>query len=432
MLTPQREPLHRKLDNGCTLHTLRGPADVAALAAFGAGIFGKEVGGMMENMLTHHPGVEPADQFFVTDQAGRIISSLCLIAWTWRYGAVDLPVGEMGIVATDPAYRRQGLVRVQVEHFKQRLAERGCLLSCIQGIPYYYRQFGYEYTLPLEGGWRIELRHIPDPPSHGYRIRRATLDDAPRLAALYEQAIAGLTPHPVRSAAHWRYLLQTTSLDDAGVHQTWVLTTDASNTDADPPNADTIVAYVRLPEYHFGDDLTVDEASRFPLDAAQVMLAHLRDLAQAANQPAIRLNLPAQSDLVQIARALDAHDLGTYAWQIYIPDVLKLLDAIRPTLSARLAGSVFQQHTGRLRVGFYRDGAALIFEAGQVVAVEPLGVGDETDCTLPPMALAPLILGQRSIEELRHAYPDVSVRGLHKLLLDTLFPRTPAFIFPQY
>jgi hypothetical protein len=66
------------------------------------------------------------------------------------------------------------------------------------------------------------------------------------------------------------------------------------------------------------------------------------------------------------------------------------------------------------------------------VAVEPLAIDDETDCTLPPMALAPLILGQRSIEELRHAYPDVSVRGLHKLLLDTLFPRTPAFIFPQY
>lgn len=421
MLTPQREPLHIPLDNGCIIHTLRGPADVDAVATFAARIFGDEVGGMMENLLTHYPGMEPADQFFVTNSDGNVVSILCLIEWTWRYGEVNLPVGEMGVVATDPAYRRQGLIRAQVEHFKARLAERGCLLSCIQGIPYYYRQFGYEYTLPLEGGWRIELRHISDPPAHAYRIRRATLEDVAQLAHLHEEATRGLTPHPVRSTERWEYLLRTTALGDSGAHQTWVLTAD-----------DTVVAYVRLPEYHFGDELTVDDASRFTLDAAQVMLAHLRDRAGAADQPAIRLNLPATSDLVQVARTVDAHDLGTYAWQIHLPDVVKLLDAIRPTLTARLVDSVLHRHTGRLRVGFYRSGAQIEFDRGKVVAVDRLGQEEDVDCSLPPMALAPLILGQRTVEELRAAYPDVSVGGVPRLLLNTLFPRTPAFIFQQY
>lgn len=422
MLTPQRAPLYIQLDNGCTVHTLRGPADVDAVATFSASVFGDEVGGMMENLLTNHPDMEPADQFFVTDATGEIVSILCLIPWTWRYGAVELPVGEMGVVATAPAYRNQGLVRAQVGPFKARLAERGCLLSCIQGIPYYYRQFGYEYTLPLEGGRRIELRRIADAPPHPYRIRRATLDDAPRLAALHEETLRGLTPHAVRHADHWRYLLRTTELGDAGAHQTWVITTPE----------DIIEAYVRLPEYHFGDELTVDDASRFTVDVAQVMLAHLRDRARGAGQPAIRLNLPASSDLVQVARAYDAHDLGTYAWQIHIPDTVKLLDAIRPTLTTRLADTPFRRHSGRLRVSFYRGGAQFLFDAGEVVAVEPLGKDDDSDCALPPMALAPLILGQRALEALRESYPDVSVHGMPRLLLNTLFPRTPAFIFPQY
>ena len=97
-----------------------------------------------------------------------------------QVGPAQIPVGEMSLVGTAEPYRRRGLVRAQVHQFKRRLAARGCLLSLIQGIPYYYRQFGYTYALPLEGGLIVNPRELP-PIARGYTFRSATVEDIPLL-----------------------------------------------------------------------------------------------------------------------------------------------------------------------------------------------------------------------------------------------------------
>ena len=155
---------------------------------------------MTRNLFIHHPNTQKEDLIFVEDtQSGRVVSSLCLIPWTWHYEGVAIPTGEMGIVGTLEEYRQRGLIRAQVEYFKRRLNERGCLLSQIQGIPYYYRQFGYEYALPLEGGLRIEPRYVPAPPDDTpFTFRLAVLGDIPTLMRLYDEAAQDLAIHAAR------------------------------------------------------------------------------------------------------------------------------------------------------------------------------------------------------------------------------------------
>ncbi len=51
------------------------------------------------------------------------------------------------MVVTHPDYRRRGLVRALIERFHRVTAERGFDLCFIEGIPYYYRQFGYTYAV---------------------------------------------------------------------------------------------------------------------------------------------------------------------------------------------------------------------------------------------------------------------------------------------
>jgi predicted N-acetyltransferase YhbS len=152
----------------------------------------------VRRLLRDYAGMDGRDIIFVEDAAtGEIISSLLLLPWTLSYGGVSLPVGEMGMVGTLESHRGQGLVRAQTAYFMQRLVERGCLLSLIQGIPYFYRQFGYEYAMPLEGGLRLSGRELPAPPEAAFTFRPATARTSPPCSAL-RRSCAG-SGHPRRA-----------------------------------------------------------------------------------------------------------------------------------------------------------------------------------------------------------------------------------------
>jgi predicted acetyltransferase len=77
---------------------------------------------------------------------------MCLIPQTWTYAGVPFGVGRPEAVGTDPDYRRRGLIRMQFEVLHGKSAAMGHLVQGITGIPWYYRQFGYEYALDLDGG----------------------------------------------------------------------------------------------------------------------------------------------------------------------------------------------------------------------------------------------------------------------------------------
>lgn len=421
MFAVNSAPLSLPVEGGFTVKTLTTPADVDRVTQLVSTVFEPAVGVFMRHLLNDYPGLEPADQFFVEDANGQVVSCLCLVPWEWQVGPVTLQVGEMGVVGTAQEVRGQGLIRAQVAPFKQRLAARRCVLSIIQGIPYFYRQFGYDYALPLEGGWRLEFHQLPAQIDPTYTIRRATRADIPALADLHAAAVTPLDLYARRSPDIWHYLMAPYTTPDAGSHQTWVVVNAAGE----------LEGYVRLPEFHFGAELVVDEASRFTYDAALALLTHLRRRAQAAGQPFIRLNLPASSDLVRVARALGAADQGTYAWQLHIPDLAELIRALAPALDARLAESVFCRWTRDVRMGLYRGGLRLRFDTGKLVEVEKVTSGPY-DFNLPPMALVPLLFGHRSVEEVCAAFPDVNVHGPWRLLVETLFPRLAAFIYPNY
>jgi len=404
------------------LRTAADERGVERMAEFNGTVHGPGVATMTRNLFIHHSHTRGRDLIFVEDErSDQVVSSLCLIPWTWRYEGVDIPAGEMGIVGTLEAYQHRGLVRAQVDYFKRRLRERGCLLSHIQGIPYYYRQFGYEYALPLEGGLRLEMRHVPDPPGVPFTFRLATRDDLAALMRLYDDAARDLAIYTVRDEATWQYLL--THADGTETEcENWLIQ------DADGQ----IVGYMRVPKHHFGEELVVGEVSHLGFEAALAALHHLKTLTVERDKPGIRLNLPAECTLMRLARSLGAHDLGTYAWQIHVPDVAALLRALTPVLERRVAGSPFAGLTRDVRLSLYRETLLLRFRAGNLTEVANLDFTSGEAIRLPPLQFIPLLLGYRTAEELRATYPDVSIAPAWRLLVDTLFPKVVSFIYTVY
>lgn len=415
-------PYQQMIGDNLILRTAADERDVERVAEFNGSIHGPEIVSMTRNLFIHHPNTQKEDLIFVEDEkSNQVVSSLCLIPWTWRYEDVEIPTGEMGIVGTLEEYRRRGLIHAQVEYFKRRLEERGCLLSHIQGIPYYYRQFGYEYALPLEGGLRLEIRHVPAPPAIPFTFRLATLQDVPTLMQLYDEASQDLAIHTVRDEAIWQYLL-THSKGTETEQEIWII----QNTES------RAIGYICVPKHHFGEELVASEVSRMGYNAAMATLHHLKTLAVERNKPGIRLNLPANCTLMQLARSLDAYDMGTYAWQIHVPDFAALLCTLKPVFERRLGESPFAGLTKDVRISLYRETIQLRFETGKLVEVANLGFARGADVRVPPLQFVPLILGYRTVKELQAAYPDVSAASPWQLLADTLFPKVTSFIHTIY
>ena len=69
--------------------------------------------------------------------------------------------GRIEQVGTDPLYRRRGLIRKQMDVIHALSDSKGELVQAITGIPWYYRQFGYEFALDLYCGRVVRV----SPPS---------------------------------------------------------------------------------------------------------------------------------------------------------------------------------------------------------------------------------------------------------------------------
>jgi hypothetical protein len=190
--------------------------------------------------------------------------------------------------------------------------------------------------------------------------------------------------------------------------------------------------YLRIAEHGFGDGLIVSEVSRFDAGAAHAVLRKLKALARQREKPFIRLNVPAKSTLVQTARHMGAHDTGTYAWQIHLPDIGQLLRRLGPVFERRIAASPYAGLTHDLGFGLYRENFELCFQAGKLTEVKSLGHRGWGDLRVPPFLAAPLLLGHRTLEELHHIHPDVGVNQKWEYLFEILLPRVDAFLYTIY
>ncbi len=160
-------------------------------------------------MSGKHPTFNPKDFTIVEDaKSGKIVSSLNLIDQSWAYEGIEFGVGRVELVGTDPKYRRRGLVRKQMDIVHQWSKERGQKLQVITGIPWYYRQFGYEMTVGLGGGRRGFVEDIPKlkkGEKESFKIQKAQEKDIPFIKKLYIKSAKRQTLSCIRDLKAWKY-----------------------------------------------------------------------------------------------------------------------------------------------------------------------------------------------------------------------------------
>ena len=166
----------------------------------------------------------------------RVVSTATLLDERLYLGDVELPAGQVELVATARDHEGRGLVRALMAWAHARSADRGHVVQVMIGIPYFYRLFGYEYAidippaLPVSDpprspgagaagpGGRVARRRAGQPggaeDAAGRRPGRVRREDAALAAAapmVARPGLAGLVRYPEVAAGAIHHALRFTA-----------------------------------------------------------------------------------------------------------------------------------------------------------------------------------------------------------------------------
>lgn len=438
----QRQTIIRDLGDGLVLRRST-PSDADALAEFNAKIHGESetdaprLAAWTRDLLTRpHPTFNPDDFTVVEETAtGRIVSSCNLISQRWAYEGIPFGVGRVELVGTLSEFRGRGLIRAQFEELHKWSAERGEMVQSITGIPYFYRQFGYEMGLELGGG-RVGFEplfpRLKEGESEPFVFRPAAEADIPFILEVYAHAQKRslITSHRDEKILHYEIFGK--SKENVNHPEFRVI----ERADGER------VGYLTHPPFNWNMGLVLFEFELKPgvswlevsPSAARYALAKGKEYAQSDNEPVEMKNSvgfwhgTAHPAYAVLRDRLPRVRLA-YAWYVRVPDLAGFIRHIAPALEQRLAESYLPGYSGTLHYTFYRDGLKLVFEKGKLkdaASYKPAS-GMDSDAGFPDLAFLQLVFGYRSMDELRAHYADcyAETEDAH-VVTAALFPKKPS------
>lgn len=384
---------------------------------------------ILDLLSGEHPVFAPADFTIVEETAtGKIVSSMALISQTWTYEGIPFRFGQPDVVSTDPAFRRRGLVHVQMEEVHRWSAQRGELVQGITGIPWFYRQYGYEMALSLDANrvaYRANVPPLEQREEEPFRFRAATEADLPFVQAMYRQETSRSAVACVRDEALWRFDLERRH-QKSGMRGVFRVIETAAGA-----QAGLVIHGERLWGRELGARLCEASPGVPWLAVAPGLLRYLDREGEARGEregkafSGICFELGDEHPLYETIPHRLPHIARPYAWYIRVPDLPAFLGQIAPALEGRLAASAQAGYSGDLRLNFFLDGVRLRFESGRIT-VEPWRPErvEAGDAAFPERSFLPLLFGFRSLEEVQLAYPDCGASTDDaRALLPILFPK---------
>ena len=376
---------------------------------------GEGVDILARRLRNNHP-VMTSRNFFSLWDGNRMVATLNLIPQTWSLGGIKLKVAEMGLVASDPEYRNRGLQRIINKQFDKRIKEDGYHLAAIEGIPFFYRQFGYEYSVPLDEWAALPLKNLPKQPS--YDISALTTVDVPRVMELLEVSQKKHLVHSLRSREEWEAQERIGHVGESA-SQTYIVRRLGSP-----------VAYFRATIKN--TMVLLHEISDTDEDTSKQIATFLRILGEENGSTELVSRESYDVPFNKYLSILGSIEKPLYAWQIKVVDPFRILTTITTVLEERIAQSPYQGYTGLIPINLYSVTVTLTFTDGVITGVKQNPSEQKGDVLINPRIFTKMLLGYRSLDEIEPKYLDVRIKPEYRELMGILFPKARAHIHTCY
>ncbi|MFL6071014.1 MAG: GNAT family N-acetyltransferase [Actinomycetes bacterium] len=342
----------------------------------------------------------------VVELDGRVVSMATLLDESLNVGGTTLPAGQIEMVATARQAEGRGYVRALMQRSHALSALRGHVVQVMIGIPNFYRQFGYAYSIQMHPWATVGHRQLAENGLATVTASEADLTECQRLQSETQAHFDVTMPH---SQDCWRWLMLHTSSQQ-------VLVRDSEGQ-----------AHALARVYDDGEGhVDVGEISATSERATDALLAHA--LRAAGEDGTLRVNLrphvPGLSDKIEGVER-------TEWYYVRVPDPAVLLQAMAPVLLARLRQadrlngealiSFFRRH---VRINWANDD--LTVSAGGPLQA-PVYAGGSG---VPIDALGSMLFGDGA-EGLEDRFPDAHL-GRQADLMRILFPPQSADLLTFY
>lgn len=437
-----KEQLIEKIDDELILRKA-GPADAKAIAKFNGEVhadpgedFVEPIAAwVIELMNGKHPTCKAEDFILIENtHTGEVISSMNLIDQTWAYEGIEFPVGRPELVGTKQEYRRRGLVRKMFNAVHGWSAERGQLMQIITGIPWFYRQFGYEMGLDLGGRRSGGLDQIPTlkkDQEESFHFRPAEEKDAAFIASLYQKNSRRSPVVCIRDEHIWRYEILIRNPKSANSILAEIIETPEGKA----------VGYLLVRTQLQGPGISVYGFEVYQgiswFEAAHAAMRRLNTLGQKmakqestaennAKFTRIDFGLGANHPVYNVIPTRLPHKIEPYAFFVRVPDLPGFLRLISPVLEERLAQSDMAGFSCKMKLNFYTSGINLTLEKGKIVELAPWEKPwyEDASAHFPNLTFLQLLFGYRDVQTLEDAYADIYYpHEFAKPLLKAMFPQ---------
>ena len=377
-------------------------------------VHGEEIKDYIKRIYKDHPKKKDILWFYIeNNDTGQIISSLTLMPLEWQFEGLILPVCEMGFVGTLKEYRGKRLISKLNEFYERVMMERGYLLSCLRGIPYYYRRFGYDFVLSLDERFLLSPNQIPPMELSHIDIRKASRKDIGYIENQYN----------LNSNA----FLISNSFDTESFYFKFM--NDSFN---DNKLSAYIVEQNGNSEGYFLIGMSYDNevytiiTSQLTDDQMIKILQFINEFPKIKEKNDLNLHISEFSEFGKYLFSIGGKLLSNYGWQIKIPNLKRFFESIKVVLENRVEESEFNNLSKTVIISDYKQSIELTFVKGKIEYIKiESGYPDVEKCDvrIPEAMLLKLLLGDRTIEEINYIVKDARINPSSKKLIEVLFPK---------
>jgi predicted N-acetyltransferase YhbS len=349
------------------------------------------------------------DSMSVVELDGQVVSIATLLDETLRVGGVPLRAGQVEMVATRRDAEGRGYVRALMGRCHDLSAARGHVMQVMIGIPNFYRQFGYSYSIPMHPWATVTRRDPQELDVGGFGAAAASEADASDCRGVQDAAQRQFDVSMPHSDECWGWLLRHTSSRQ-------VLVRDASGRPS---------ALARV--YDDGEgSVDVGEFASVSTEATHALLADV--LRSAGPEGTVRVSVRPHVPALAEATA-DAERPDWYYTRIADPALL--LSAMAPDLLRRLRDGGHDQ--GDALISFFRRHVRLAWTPEELTVAPggplqaPVYAGGSG---VPSDALGSMLFGGGA-ESLEDRFPDAHL-GRQADLMTLMFPAVSADLLTFY
>ncbi|KAI8576055.1 hypothetical protein K450DRAFT_258669 [Umbelopsis ramanniana AG] len=387
----------------------------------------------------------PEDTVFATDtntKDDKIVAFTTLWKDKQLYNGIGFSIGRVEFVGVVSEYRNQGLMPRIMDAVHEASDLRGDLMQTIVGIPYYYRQFDYEYALDIGKRSKTWLNSIPSLKSGEKELttlRAATLEDLD-IILNFDQVLSlqSCNYAPLRREYLETQIKGSINSTASPFQRRVVMFEDDGHA----------IGYFIMHNYADSSAISVLHIAFKPnINLPTIINSILRGIVQYSsrsydeksgeNLTAIFWHFsewhPFFNSLPSCNRSYTSLPDEAYSTYVRIPNYANFIRHIIPVLNDRLANAKsWSCYNGVLYIHNYTKkymGVRIQIDGGHVSKVEDWFPTDRqqpvsNQIHFPPLTFTNILLGNKSLEELQIVYPDIAVSDLTAQLVNVLFPKS--------